>query len=291
MMGQERVPDALADERAIARIVGVHGHGGVAEHGLDAGGGDHDLARAVLERVGEPVELAQGALLVIDLQIRERGPIDRAPVDQPLRAVEQPFLEEPHERLAHRARGTLVHGEAFALPVERRSQGAMLLAHALAVLLLPRPDAADELLAAEVVAAPAFLGAQIALHDHLRGDARVVGSRQPAGVEAAHPLVADEDVLQRSGEGMADVQAARDVGRRQHDRVRRLVARVLRVEEVVLFPEPHPVRFHGGRLVALVEAGALLCRFGCDHRHPSPPRAQCPSRSRSRIPGRGRSKR
>ena len=39
----------------------------------------------------------------------------------------------------------------------------------------------------------------------------------PERVEPAHPVPADQDVLQGVVEGMAHVQHARDVGRRDHD--------------------------------------------------------------------------
>ena len=41
----ERVHELLAVEVRVARIVGVHGDGGVAEHRLGARRGDDDLAR------------------------------------------------------------------------------------------------------------------------------------------------------------------------------------------------------------------------------------------------------
>ena len=43
----ERQLDRLADQAGVARVVGVHRDGGVAQHGLGAGGGDHDRVLAV----------------------------------------------------------------------------------------------------------------------------------------------------------------------------------------------------------------------------------------------------
>jgi hypothetical protein len=70
----------LAVQVRVARIVGVYGHRGVAEHGLGARGGDHDLAAAVLLRDGVR-ELEQLALrrLVLDLEVREHGAAPRSP--------------------------------------------------------------------------------------------------------------------------------------------------------------------------------------------------------------------
>jgi hypothetical protein len=62
--------------------------------------------------------------------------------------------------------------------------------------------------------------AKLAFDDHLRGDARMVGARLPERVEAAHPVPAGQHVLQRVVEGMAHMQDAGHVGRRDHDRER-----------------------------------------------------------------------
>ena len=47
----------------------------------------------------------------------------------------------------------------------------------------------------------------------------MVGAHLPQRVEAAHAVVADQRVLQRVLEGVAHVQRAGHVRRRQHDRV------------------------------------------------------------------------
>jgi hypothetical protein len=56
---------------------------------------------------------------------------------------------------------------------------------------------------------------QIALDDELRGNAGMVRARLPQHVLAAHALEAGQRVLQRVVEGMADMQPAGDVGRRE----------------------------------------------------------------------------
>jgi hypothetical protein len=73
-------------------------------------------------------------------------------------------------------------------------------------------------LAAEIVAGFLLL-AQLALHHRLRRDARVVGARQPQRRLALEAGTADQDVLDRVVQHMAHRQHARDVGRRDHDRV------------------------------------------------------------------------
>jgi hypothetical protein len=73
-------------------------------------------------------------------------------------------------------------------------------------LRLPLPDLLEEGLAAHLAAGGLALLGQLALDHHLRGDARMVGARLPERVEAAHPVPADQDVLQRVVEGVAHVQ-------------------------------------------------------------------------------------
>ena len=60
--------------------------------------------------------------------------------------------------------------------------------------------------------------AKLALDHHLGGDAGMVGARLPQHVLAAHALEAARDVLQGVVEGMAHMQRAGDVGRRNDDR-------------------------------------------------------------------------
>ena len=85
----------LAVRRAAARTVlpirpcsassRVHGDGGVAEHRLRARRRHDDLARAVraADSANSP-ELALLFLVVLDLEVGERGLAARAPVDHPL---------------------------------------------------------------------------------------------------------------------------------------------------------------------------------------------------------------
>ena len=75
------------------------------------------------------------------------------------------------------------------------------------------------------------------LDDGLRGDARVVGAGHPERLETLHPLLADEDVLQRVVQRMAQVQRAGHVRRRNDDRVRLAAGVRLAVEVACFLPE------------------------------------------------------
>ena len=64
------------------------------------------------------------ALVVVDLEVRERRPARRAPVDEPARAVDQALFVQAHERLDDRRRVRRLHREDRAVPVERAAEHA-----------------------------------------------------------------------------------------------------------------------------------------------------------------------
>ena len=141
----------------------------------------------------------------------------RVPVHQAFAAEDEAVAEHVEERLPHGPAHARIEREARALPVAAAAQFAELAEDALLVLVLPLPDAAHQFLAAEVVARLLLLVAEAALHHGLRGDAGVVGAGHPQGVVALHAPPADQHVLQRVVEGVAHVQGAGHVRRRDDD--------------------------------------------------------------------------
>ncbi len=217
----QRQRHGLTDQVRVPVVVRMHGDRRVAEHRLGAGR-DHDDRRVTLSVAdGDQLAVVVG---VVDLDVAQRGEAARAPVDDPLGAVDQIVVVQPLEDRPDRGRESLVHGEAFASPVDAVAEAPHLAEDLAAVLLLPRPHLRHELLAGVVVLALAFGLADVPLDERLGGDPGVIHAGQPQRLEALHPLAADQRVHQRVAERVADVQAARDVRRRQHDRVRRLVA-------------------------------------------------------------------
>jgi len=160
-----------------------------------------------------------------------------------------------HELAAHRARQPLVHGEARAAPVGAHAQALQLLEDDAAVLLLPLPHALQEALAAELEAAGALL-AQLALHHHLGADAGVVGAGLEQRLVPLHALEAYEGVDDGVVEGVAEVEVARDVGRRDDDGERFLAAEGVGGERL-LRPAPHPLALDGERVVPPGQRGAF----------------------------------
>ena len=243
-------------QRLVAVVVRVHRHGHVGQHRLGARGGDHDVARTVAERVLEVPEAALN-LARFHFEVADRGLQARVPVYQPLVAVDQALIVEVDEDLHHRPGEVRVHGELLAAPVHRAAEAPQLAGNGAAALVLPLPDFLDELLA-RVVGALVLPFLHLALDDHLRGDAGMVGTHHPQRILAAQPLVADHHVLQRIVERVADVQAARHVRRRVDDGEGLRVG-PLGMEQAVLFPVGVPLRLDLGGVESLVQCGVGRC--------------------------------
>ena len=90
----ERQDGMLADEVAVALVVGMHRDAGVAEHGLGPRRRDRDEAALLaLDRVADVPELALD-LDLLHLEVGDRGLEARIPVHEALVAVDQPVAVE-----------------------------------------------------------------------------------------------------------------------------------------------------------------------------------------------------
>ena len=247
---------------AVALVIGVDGDGRVAQHRLDPRGGDDDAVLPVAVADGDQLAVD---VLVLDLDVGQHAAHLGRPVDHPLRAVDQPVVVEALEHGEDGPVAALVHREALAAPVDAVAEAAHLGQDRAAVLGLPLPGAVDERRAAQLAAVGA-LGRQRALDERVDRDRGVVHARQPQGVVALHAAAADQDVDQRVLEGVADVQAAGDVGRRDDDAERRLVRRVVG-GEVARFDPPvvHARLYSARRPLGRELGGARWEGFG----HPS----------------------
>ena len=95
---------------------------------------------------------------------------------------------------------------------------------------------------------------ELPLDHDFGGDAGVVGADHPVGVEAAHAVIADERVHQGLLEGVAHVQRAGDIGRRQQDAEIIGLGVVYTCGEVIAgFPDRVPAPLDIGRFEALGE--------------------------------------
>src|SRR3546814_14965230 len=105
---------------------------------------------------------------------------------------------QAHESFFPRFRETVVHGETLAAPVHGRAEAANLTTDVATGLVFPFPAFLEKLLASQVMAVLAQ-GFEATLHQHLRGDAGVVGARLPKGVAALHAPEPDQENGGRSG--------------------------------------------------------------------------------------------
>ena len=209
------------------------------------------LAFFPFDRIFVIVHFADGFLLY-NFQIGNCGHEFRIPVNQFFGLVNQTVLIKADKDFAHRPREAFVHGEACPRPVAGSAQTPQLLANGAAVLFLPFPHALKELLAAEVVAGQALLGAKLLLDLDLGGDAGVVHAGLPQNVFAEHAVIADKDILQSVVQRMPHVQNAGDVRRRNDDGKGFLVFVHVRFEIAGGFPLGINFFFKVFRIVSLV---------------------------------------
>ena len=210
--------DGLAHEGGLLGILRRDGNARVAEHGLGARGGDDDVVLAV-DRLGQRVaQVPQVALLVLvlGLVVRDSGSAIGAPVDDALAAINQAVVVPVAEDLAHGLGIVLVHGEALVVEVDGAAHTLDLLDDDAAVLVCPVPAGVDKLVATDLQAANA-LALELLVDLSLRGDTGVVGTQHPARGLAAHAGHADDGVLDGVVGGVAHVELAGHVGRRNGD--------------------------------------------------------------------------
>ena len=110
------------------------------------------------------------------------------------------------------------------------------------------------------LAAMDLLLGELALDHHLRGDAGVIETGLPEHVAAAHAHLTDEDVLKRVVEGVAHVERAGYVRRRDHDgkSCRALLAASAGGERLGVFPGLGDPRFNVRGFEGLVQHDAVF---------------------------------
>ncbi len=257
----ERDDDLLADEIAVALVVGMHRDGDVGEDRRRPHRRDRDVAGAVGERVLDRRERVVH-VDVHELEIGEGRLVVRAPVDDPVVAVDPAALVEVDEPPHDGADVAVVHREADAPVVHRRAHAAELVDDVAAVLVEPLPHARDERVAADLLAARP-LALERLLDDVLRRDAGVVVAGLDEDVVALHPLPARERVTERELQRVAEMEVAGDVRRREAvdpALTRRVgVGRI----EAFLFPCLLPALFDALRLVKRVHRADVVRQRLC----------------------------
>ena len=210
--------DGLTHKSGLLGVLRGDGDARVAEHGLGARGGDDDVILAV-DRLGQRVaQVPQVAILVLifGLVVRDGGGAVGAPVNDTLATVDQAVVVPIAEDLAHGLCVILVHGEALVVEVDGAAHALDLLDDDAAVLVGPVPAGVDKLVATDLQAADA-LTLELLVDLGLRGDTGVVGAQHPARGLAAHAGHTDNGILDGVIGGVAHVELASHVGRRNGD--------------------------------------------------------------------------
>ena len=210
--------DGLTHKGGLLGVLRGDGDARVAEHCLGARGGDDDIVLTV-DRLGQRVaQVPQVALLVLvlGLVVRDGGGAVGAPVDDALAAVDQTIVVPVAEDLTHGLGVILVHGEALVVEVDGAAHALDLLDDDAAVLVGPIPASVDKLVATDLQAADA-LALEFLVDLGLRSDTGVVGAEHPARGLAAHAGHTDDGVLDGVVGGVAHVELAGHVGRRNGD--------------------------------------------------------------------------
>ena len=213
-----RQHDGLTHKGGLLGILRGDGDARVAEHGLGARGGDDDVVLAV-DRLGQRVaQVPQVALLVLvlGLVVRDSGGAVGAPVDDALAAINQAVVVPVAEDLTHGLGIVLVHGEALVVEVDGAAHALDLLDDDAAVLVGPVPAGVDKLVAANLQAANA-LALELLVDLGLRSDTGVVGAQHPARGPATHAGHTDDGVLDGVIGGVAHMELAGHIGRRNGD--------------------------------------------------------------------------
>ena len=233
-----RDDDLLPDEIPIAVVLGVHGHGDVADDRRGPCGRDRHVPLPVRERIADVRECVVD-VSVHELEVGERGHVERAPVDDPVVAVDPTLRVEVDEEVHDGAHVALVHREALAPVVEGGTHAAKLAHDRPPVEVEPLPDPGLERLPSEVVARLPFPG-EILLDGVLGRDAGMVVARLEEDIFPLHSLPANQRVREGQLECMPHVELAGDVRRRVGDD-EALTRRVwLGRVEALLFPGPLP---------------------------------------------------
>ena len=181
----------------ISLVFGVHDHIFVAKLCFRARGRNHK--RAVLEIIQRVFFLS-----VRCFQVCQRGLVPDAPVDDALPAIDETLFVKINERLLGFLHDVRIQREFFAAPVAGGAEFPELRLHRFFVFQREGKHLLVELVARDGKSVSSFLF-QFFVKDHLGLKPGMVRAREPERLESPHPFVANNDVLERHKNRMADV--------------------------------------------------------------------------------------
>ena len=242
----ERNLEHLADELLVAFVVGVHGECRIAHDRFRTSRRNRDKARTIGERILERPEVTLHSFVINFIVCHSRLELG-VPVHETLATVDKTLLEKVEECVADSLCANRVEREALTAPVAADAEAFELLRDAGFVFVLPLPNAFHEGVAANVVACLVFVLEKSLFDDSLRGNAGVVRARNPERVATSLTAIADENVLQRVVQSVAEVQSTRNVRRRNDDGERFTLS--ARGEIIILVPLVVPTVFYNFRII------------------------------------------
>ena len=97
----ERQQHRAVFDTVVALILGIYGHGRIAQHGLGPGCGNNHTAFIFLKGVADMIQIAV-VLFMVDLKIGQGRETAIAPVNDIIAAIDKALMIQLHENLAHR---------------------------------------------------------------------------------------------------------------------------------------------------------------------------------------------
>ena len=188
---------------------------------------------------------------MLNLDIAQCSVAVYAPVGDAGAFINQALFEQGAEHLANSLRAALVHREALTLPVAGNAQMLQLINDAVAILLLPFPNAFQELFTAQVIASLALFFFDNLFNLNLGCQACMVIAGHPQGVVAHHAVPADQDILQGVIQRMPHMQLTGDVRWGDNNTEGVLAFFYLSMKITMLFPEFIPFLLYGSRVINL----------------------------------------
>ena len=245
----QRQNTLFANDGLIALVVGVNGNSGIAEHGFRAGGRNNNVAASIDQRITNVPEIA-GLVLIFNLGVGQRRGAVRTPIDDAASLIYQALFIERDKNLAYRLRAALIHCQARSVPIAGSAELFLLLDDAVAIFVLPVPNAVKKLFTSQIEAGKPLI-AQSLLNLYLSCNARMVGAGKPKRGKALHTLVANEDILHCAVHRMPHMELTCYV-RGRHYYGEGLLLRVAHaLERAALFPHFINAAFNLFRLIDL----------------------------------------
>ena len=103
----------------VSPVIGIDGHGGVAEHCFGTGGGK-GYASAVVRKIFEMPQMGT-VLAIIHFGVGKSGAALGTPIRYPVALINKPFVVKLFENVANRLAALLVKRKRFAAPVAARA--------------------------------------------------------------------------------------------------------------------------------------------------------------------------